>query len=62
MTGFIYKLINELIFDYFFKANLKMLSYLFYAKIYKINFNSFYKGFYILKNNVFIILFLLFCF
>ena len=59
MTDFICKLINESVLNYFFKANFKMLLCLFYIKIYKVNFSSLYKGFYILKNDIFIILFLI---
>ena len=57
--SFICKLINESVFDYFSKASFKMLPCLFYIKVYKVNFNDFYKDFYTSENDVFTILLLI---
>ena len=56
--GFICKLINEPVFDYFFKVSLKVLPCLFHTKVHRVNFNDLYKGFYTSEDDVFTILLL----
>ena len=59
VIDFIYKFINESVFNYSFEANFEILSYLFYIKVHRMNFSDFYKNFYTFKNNVFTVLFLI---
>ena len=59
VTGFICKLINEPVLDYFSEANFKMLLCLFHIKVYKVNFNNLYKDFYTSEDDVFTVLFLI---
>ena len=59
VTGFICKLINESVLNYSSEASLEVLLCLFYTKVYRVNFNDFYKGFYTSKDDIFVILLLI---
>ena len=59
VMGFICKLVDEPVFDYFSEASLEMLSCLFYIKVHKVNFSDLYKDFYTSEDDVFAVLLLI---